>query len=86
MTDWTIAAFTHRGRVRAANEDAIAIGANIMTGDMDRPVTISTPENGCLLMVADRIGGTRAIFSRVLYPREIIYLHQMSERLLHRGR
>jgi serine/threonine protein phosphatase PrpC len=57
MTDWTIAAFTHRGRVRAANEDAIAVGADVLTGDMDTPVTISTSGDRCLLMVADGIGG-----------------------------
>ena len=38
MTSWTIAAFTHRGRVRPDNEDAIAIGDRILTGDMDAPV------------------------------------------------
>lgn len=37
MTGWTIAALTHRGRVRPANGDAIAIGTRVLTGDMTRP-------------------------------------------------
>lgn len=51
-----IAAFTHRGRVRPANEDAIAIGADILTGDMNAPV-MTAPDGCCLLMVADGLGG-----------------------------
>ena len=43
MTSWTIAAFTHRGRVRPDNEDAIAIGDRILTGDMDAPVVMTAP-------------------------------------------
>jgi serine/threonine protein phosphatase PrpC len=57
MTSWTIAAFTHRGRVRPANEDAIAIGTDVLTGDMDAPVIMTAPGHGCLLMVADGMGG-----------------------------
>lgn len=52
----SIAAFTHRGRVRPSNEDAIAIGADILTGDMNPPF-MTTPGDCCLLMVADGMGG-----------------------------
>jgi protein phosphatase len=57
MTSWTIAAFTHRGRVRPDNEDAFAIGNRIFTGDMDAPVVMTAPNGCCLLMIADGMGG-----------------------------
>ncbi len=57
MVGWTIAAFTHRGRVRPANEDAIAISSQILTGDMDAPVVVTAPNDCCLLMIADGLGG-----------------------------
>jgi serine/threonine protein phosphatase PrpC len=57
MTLWTIAAFTHRGRVRPANEDAVAVDTHILTGDMSAPVVVTTPGSGCLLMIADGMGG-----------------------------
>jgi serine/threonine protein phosphatase PrpC len=57
MTGWTIAAFTHRGRVRPVNEDAIAIDTRLLTGDMNTPIVLTAPGNGCLLMVADGMGG-----------------------------
>lgn len=57
MPTWTIAAFTHRGRVRPHNEDTVGIGNRILTGDMDSPLVI-TPQTGCpLLMIADGMGG-----------------------------
>ena len=56
-TGWTIAAFTHRGRVRSANEDAISIGTRVLTGYLNTPVIMTAPGNGCLLMVADGMGG-----------------------------
>lgn len=56
MTSWTIAAFTHRGRVRPENEDAIAIGDRIFSGDMNAPVTVMAP-NHCCLLIADGMGG-----------------------------
>jgi protein phosphatase len=57
MAGWTIAAFTHRGRVRSANEDAISINTRVLTGDMNSPVVMTVPGDGCLLMVADGMGG-----------------------------
>jgi len=57
MPHWSIAAFTHRGRVRPQNEDAIAIGTGILTGNMDAPIVMTTPNDCCLLMIADGMGG-----------------------------
>ncbi|UPK38204.1 hypothetical protein IVB18_13625 [Bradyrhizobium sp. 186] len=59
MTGWTIAAFTHRRRLRPANEDAVAVDARVLTGDMNAPIVMATPADGCLLMVADGMGATR---------------------------
>lgn len=57
MPTWTIAAFTHRGRVRPHNEDTVGIGNRVLTGDMDSPLVI-TAQTGCaLLMIADGMGG-----------------------------
>jgi PPM family protein phosphatase len=57
MRSWSIAAFTHRGRVRPANEDAIAVHTRVLTGDMNAPIVMTAPGDGCLLMVADGMGG-----------------------------
>jgi PPM family protein phosphatase len=57
MSGWSIAAFTHRGRVRQENEDAIAIGHRILTGVMDAPMVMTAPTDCCLLMIADGMGG-----------------------------
>lgn len=57
MPTWTIAAFTHRGRIRPHNEDTVAIGNRILDDDMDAPLVI-TAESACaLLMIADGMGG-----------------------------
>jgi serine/threonine protein phosphatase PrpC len=55
--NWAIAALTHRGRVRAYNEDAISIGTHVLTGDMTAPLVIASPNDSCLLMIADGMGG-----------------------------
>ena len=57
MPCWTISAFTHRGRVRPNNEDAIAIDNRVLTGDMDAPIVMASPNDCCLLMIADGMGG-----------------------------
>ncbi len=57
MPSWTIAAFTHRGRMRPNNEDAIAIDNHVLTGDMDAPIVMASPNDCCLLMIADGMGG-----------------------------
>lgn len=57
MPSWTIAAFTHRGRVRPNNEDAIAIDNRVLIGDLDAPIVITSPSDCCLVMIADGMGG-----------------------------
>ncbi|MCK1389002.1 protein phosphatase 2C domain-containing protein [Bradyrhizobium sp. 21] len=57
MPSWTLAAFTHRGRVRPNNEDAVAIDNRVLTGDMDAPIVMTSPNGSCLLMIADGMGG-----------------------------
>lgn len=57
MPNWTIAAFTHRGRVRPVNEDTIAVHTSILTGSMTEPLFMSAPNDCCVLMVADGMGG-----------------------------
>lgn len=54
---WSIAAFTHRGRVRPENQDTVVIGTHILTGNMDAPIALTTPNDCCLLMIADGMGG-----------------------------
>ena len=54
---WSIAAFTHRGRVRSNNQDAIAIDSRILTGDLDAPISLTASNDCCLLMIADGMGG-----------------------------
>ncbi|MGY3388772.1 serine/threonine protein phosphatase PrpC [Bradyrhizobium sp. USDA 3311] len=81
MANWTIAAFTHRGRVRPHNEDAVAIGDHILTGDMDSPLVI-TAQTGCaLLLIADGMGGHAqgAMASRAVLD----YLVAAADRLSH---
>ncbi|WFU81327.1 protein phosphatase 2C domain-containing protein [Bradyrhizobium sp. CIAT3101] len=57
MPGWTVAAFTHRGRVRPNNEDAIAIDNRVLIGDMDAPIVVTSPNDCRLLMIADGMGG-----------------------------
>ncbi|KRR26215.1 hypothetical protein CQ14_21305 [Bradyrhizobium lablabi] len=57
MSTWTIAAFTHRGRVRSANEDALAVDTHILTGNMDKPLVMTAMNDSCVLMIADGMGG-----------------------------
>ena len=57
---WLVSAFTHRGLVRRRNEDAIAVDDQVITGDMSTPLTFHLDDSGCVLMVADGIGGHNA--------------------------
>jgi PPM family protein phosphatase len=57
MSAWSIAAFTHRGRVRPSNEDTIAVDGRISTGDMSEPLVTSVSSDSCVLMIADGMGG-----------------------------
>jgi hypothetical protein len=57
MPNWSVAAITHSGRVRSQNEDAVAIDNHILTGDMYAPVVVAPPNDCCLLMIADGMGG-----------------------------
>lgn len=57
MTNWSIAAFTHRGRVRPVNEDTVAVHKRILAGDMDEPLGTSVSSDCCVLMIADGMGG-----------------------------
>lgn len=53
----TLAAITHRGAVRGANEDAVAIGKDVLTGNMDEPTVTSLYGFNHIFMVADGMGG-----------------------------
>lgn len=73
MPIWHTAAFTHRGRIRSANEDAVAIDQRVLTGDMAEPLTITVSNDVCVLMLADGMGGhvhgalaSRAILDRLV--------------------
>lgn len=57
MPNLTVAAFTHRGRVRSVNEDAIAIHKRILTGNMTEPLVMSALSDSCVVMIADGMGG-----------------------------
>jgi len=80
MPSWAIAAFTHRGRVRPYNEDAIAIGNHIFTGDMAAPVVTASPNDCCLLMIADGMGGHAhgAMASRAVLDYLVAAIDQLS--------
>jgi PPM family protein phosphatase len=57
MFVWHAAAFTHRGRVRAANEDGIAINGRVLVGDMLAPGLMTIAKHASVLMIADGMGG-----------------------------
>jgi serine/threonine protein phosphatase PrpC len=57
MPVWHTAAFTHRGRIRAANEDGVALDGQILVGDMAAPIFMAIAKESCGLMIADGMGG-----------------------------
>ncbi|MGM5050348.1 PP2C family protein-serine/threonine phosphatase [Tardiphaga sp. 20_F10_N6_6] len=57
---WHVSAFTHRGRVRGSNEDTIAIGGQILSGDLSAPLEFHLSSRASVLMVADGLGGHNA--------------------------
>ncbi len=57
---WHVSAFTHRGCVRGHNEDAIAINDQILSGNLPAPLEFRFDDHGCVLMVADGLGGHNA--------------------------
>lgn len=57
MTQVEIAALTHRGVVRDHNEDTVAVGATVLTGDMTEPFVTGVDGGRHLLVVADGMGG-----------------------------
>lgn len=56
-----IAAASHRGRVRAANEDAVGVDGWVLTGHEARPLDLRVRlgEHGAVLAIADGMGGHR---------------------------
>jgi PPM family protein phosphatase len=73
MSTWQLAAFTHRGRVRADNEDTVAIDRQILTGNMTAPIAVAPMDAVSVLMIADGMGGhahgstaSRAVLDRLI--------------------
>ena len=54
---WQVVAFTHRGRVRASNEDALAIDSDVRIADMSKPEQFNLQQSFHILMIADGMGG-----------------------------
>jgi PPM family protein phosphatase len=54
------AAFTHRGHVRQRNEDAIAIGSELLASELAGPVSWPLHEQWPSVLVADGLGGHTA--------------------------
>jgi protein phosphatase len=81
MTGWTVAAFSHRGRVRPNNEDAIAIDSRVLTGDMDAPIVVTPLNDCCLLIIADGMGGHAhgAMASRAVLDYLVAAVDRLSE-------
>jgi protein phosphatase len=52
-----VAALTHRGTVRPRNEDAVAIGNELLVGDMEAPREFLIAGLADVIMLADGMGG-----------------------------
>ncbi|MGY3487952.1 serine/threonine protein phosphatase PrpC [Bradyrhizobium sp. USDA 4011] len=81
MSSWTISAFTHRGRVRQNNEDAVAIDNRVLTGEMDVPIVMTSRNDYCLLMIADGMGGHAhgAVASRAVLDHLVAAIDRLSK-------
>ena len=68
MLVWNVAVFTHRGLVRAANEDGVSVENRILMEDMVAPTVLTVANDSCVLMIADGLGGHDhgAVASRAL--------------------
>jgi PPM family protein phosphatase len=81
MPSWTIAAFTHRGRVRPVNEDTVAVHTCILTGSMTEPLITSAPIDSYVLMIADGMGGHAqgAVASRAVVDYLVAAIDRLSD-------
>lgn len=58
MTAARVALFSHRGAVRAVNEDSAAVSGLVLVGDLERPVELTVPApDPCMVAIADGMGG-----------------------------
>lgn len=53
----TVAAFSHRGLRRLANEDCVGIGSQILISDMTEPTILEISDLPSALLLADGLGG-----------------------------
>ena len=53
----SVAAMTHRGAVRPRNEDAVAVGNELLVGDMEAPRAFRITGSAHVIMLADGMGG-----------------------------
>jgi serine/threonine protein phosphatase PrpC len=52
-----VAALTHLGRIRTSNEDAVAVGKELVAADIFGPKRFTLSGSHCVLMIADGMGG-----------------------------
>jgi|UPI000785FEB1 PPM family protein phosphatase len=52
-----VAALTHLGKTRPSNEDAVAIGKELIAADIFGPKRFTLSGSHCVLMIADGMGG-----------------------------
>jgi protein phosphatase len=75
------AAMTHRGAVRPANEDAIAIDSQVITGDLAAPVRFTLGAAGShIILIADGMGGhacgglaSNTVISRLVEMQSLLF-------------
>jgi protein phosphatase len=52
-----VAALTHLGKIRSSNEDAVAVGNELLAADIVGPKRFTLSGIHCVLMIADGMGG-----------------------------